>query len=628
MKNNDKLPETSLKLWKGIALFAGIFSFVICFLIIANFVQINRIDPVNVETVNALVQRLHENPEDLALREQIRELDLLARKAYFTTQWQIRTGGYLLVAGIALLILSLQMIISARPKNPVPSALVPENYLFTQKNARKWITAGGISLVAVALLLAFLTHNKLRSNLSDVSNSNQITENQEAVEIPIAEISDSTNVAQTGNEVSVLENQKMTTAQDSSQNTVKTQAPEDIPAEKPVSISKVDGFPSDDEFRQNFPFFRGFNGLGIAYQIDIPTDWDGAEGRNILWKIKIPLPGFNSPIVWGDRVFLTGASNNKKEVYCIEASSGKILWTAEVKDIPGSPETPPKVTPDTGHAAPGMATDGQRVYAIFSNGDIIALDFAGNRVWAKNLGVPKNHYGHSSSLITFKNKLIVQYDQGAGGQVMALSVSTGEILWNTPRKVKISWASPILISKAGRTEIVLVADPNVAGYDPETGAELWSIKGVIGEVGPSAGFADGVVFVTNEYSKLMAIKVGEKPEVLWESDEFLSDVPSPVATKDLLFLVTSYGAVACYDAKTGDIFWEHEFDQGFYSSPMLVENRVYLINKQGVTHIFKADKTFELIAEPKLGEKSVCTPAFSNGRIFLRTETSLFCIGS
>ena len=627
MKNNNKLPETNLKLWKGIALFAGIFSFVICFLIIANFVQINRIDPVNVETINALVQRLNENPQDNALREQIRELDLLARKAYFTNQWQIRAGGYLLVAGIALLILSLQMMISARPKNPIPSAQAPENYLFTQKNARIWISAGGISMVAIALLLAFLTHNKLGNNLSDASKPNQITENEEVVEIPVAEISDSIKADQIVNEVSVLDNQIITTAQDSSQNTVKTQSPADIPAEKPASISKVDDFPSDDELRRNFPFFRGFDGLGIAFQKNIPTDWDGATGRNILWKIKIPLPGFNSPIVWGDRVFLTGASNNKKEVYCIEASSGKILWTAEVKDIPGSPASP-KVTDDTGHAAPGMATDGQRVYAIFSNGDIIALDFAGNRIWAKNLGVPKNHYGHSSSLIIFKNKLIIQYDQGAGGQVMALSVSTGDILWSTPRKVKISWASPILISNAGRTEIVLVADPNVAGYDPETGAELWSIKGVIGEVGPSPAFDEGVVFVTNDYSKLLAIKVGEKPEVLWESDEYLSDVPSPVAASGLLFLVTSYGAVACYDAKTGDIFWEHEFDQGFYSSPMLVENRVYLINKQGVTHIFKADKTFELIAEPKLGEKSVCTPAFSNGRIFLRTETSLFCIGS
>jgi len=301
-------------------------------------VQINRIDPVNVETVNALVQRLHENPEDLALREQIRELDLLARKAYFTTQWQIRTGGYLLVAGIALLILSLQMIISARQKNPIPSTQAPENYLFTQKNARKWISAGGISLVAVALLLAFLTHNKLRSNLSDVSNSNQITENQEAVEIPIAEISDSTNVAQTGNEVSVLENQKMTTAQDSSQNTVKTQAPEDIPAEKPVSISKVDGFPSDDEFRQNFPFFRGFNGLGIAYQIDIPTDWDGAEGRNILWKIKIPLPGFNSPIVWGDRVFLPVPAIIRKRFIASKQVQGKSFGLPKLKIFPVRPE--------------------------------------------------------------------------------------------------------------------------------------------------------------------------------------------------------------------------------------------------------------------------------------------------
>jgi len=637
----DKKPtEANVKLWKGIAIFAGIFSFVICFLIIANYVQINRIDPVNVQTINALVQRLHENPGDSLLREQIRELDLLARKAYFTTQWQIRTGGYMLIAGVALFVMALQVIIAARRKYPVVSSQLTESYLFNQKNARKWIAIGGIAMVAIALVLAFITHNELENNLllalNPQSNQEPVPENKMSLKIPDDAVSGSMVGNPTETEVPDLKNKSQDTNdnQNSAIDTfVKNRQTEQnpqgaTPDNKKAATSETNKIASVEDLRKNFPSFRGPGGLGIAYQKDIPTSWDGASGQNILWKTKIPLSGFNSPIIWDDKIFLTGADSKKKEVYCIDRNSGKILWTTVVNNIPGSPDTSPKVTDDTGHAAPGMATDGQQVYAVFSDGDVIALDMNGVRVWAKNLGIPKNHYGYASSLITCNDKLIIQYDQGNGAKVMALSSNTGDELWSTPRKVKISWASPVLASVKGQTEIILVADPLVAGYDPETGAERWTIKGVTGEVGPSAAFSDGIVFVTNEYSKLLAIKPGEKTEKLWESDEYLSDVPSPVATADLLFLATSYGLVACYDTKTGNKYWKHEFDNGSYSSPMIAENKVYLLDKTGVMHIFKAEKEFEAVGDPALGEKSVCTPAFSNGRIFLRTQNNLFCIGS
>ena len=126
---------------------------------------------------------------------------------------------------------------------------------------------------------------------------------------------------------------------------------------------------------------------------------------------------------------------------------------------------------------------------------------------------------------------------------------------------------------------------------------------------------------------MVAIKIGETPEIIWESDEYLSDVPSPVAHNGLLFIATSYGVIACYDAKTGEKYWEAEFDNGFYSSPMLADGKIYLMDMEGIMHIFKANKEYEQIAESPIGEKGMTTPAFSNGRIYIRGNENLFCIG-
>ena len=137
-----------------------------------------------------------------------------------------------------------------------------------------------------------------------------------------------------------------------------------------------------------------------------------------------------------------------------------------------------------------------------------------------------------------------------------------------------------------------------------------------------------VLFIAvNDYSKLCAIKLGDQPSILWENNEYLSDIPSPVATDKYLFLATSYGTVVCYDAVTGEKYWEKDFGKSIYSSPMIVENKVYLLDITGVMHIFNADKEFKLIGEPKLGEYSACTPAFTNGRIYIRGEENLYCIG-
>ncbi|MEI6900801.1 MAG: PQQ-binding-like beta-propeller repeat protein, partial [Bacteroidota bacterium] len=224
-------------------------------------------------------------------------------------------------------------------------------------------------------------------------------------------------------------------------------------------------------------------------------------------------------------------------------------------------------------------------------------------------------------------RVIVQYDQTGNAYVVALSGKTGEEVWRTARNVRVSWASPILVNTGKREELILAADPMVVSYNPATGKEIWKMECISGEVGPSLAYTNGIVFSVNEYSKLAAIQIGDPPKQLWEDNEYLSDVPSPVATDQYLFLATSYGTVACYDAKSGTKFWEHEFGNQTYSSPILAEGKIYLMNSKGVMYIFKADKTFSLVGQPQLGEGSFCTPAFRDGRIFIRVERNLFCIG-
>lgn len=584
--------------WKSVLIIAGVFSFALCILIIGNYFQINKADPVNTKVINTLVDRLNQNPGDQALRNEIREFDLLARKAYFTNQWQIRFGGYLLLFGVIVMVISVLMMDSTKKKVQAITFVKDDKLPFTQKNARKWITIGGIVLAVITLLFAFLSHNELGNKFSQKEFSESKLNKNDSL------IADS-NIIQNSDTLKI-------NSDTANVDTAKTVGLIEFPTAAMMS---------------NFPSFRGPGGNGIAYQKNIPTSWDGASGKNIKWKTAIPLPGYNSPVVWGDKVFLSGANGTKQEVYCFSKSSGKILWTADVSGIQGSPSTAPKVTDDTGYSAPTVTTDGEKVYAVFATGDIIALDMTGNKVWARNIGIPVNHYGHSSSLLLYENKLIVQYDQNNGAKVMALSAQSGKTIWSTPRKVKISWASPVIVNTGSRVEILLIAEPYVASYDPATGKELWKIDCTSGEVGPSVAYANGIVFAINEYAKLAAIQIGDQPKILWENNDYLSDVPSPVAIDKYLFVVTSYGEVACYNPKTGDKYWNHDFGTGTYSSPMLVGEKIYLMDKKGTMHIFKADKTFSSVGDPKLGENTVSTPAFADGKIFVRAGNNLYCIG-
>lgn len=625
--------ETSnIAIWRRIAQISGIFAIIISGLLIVNYIQYNRIDPVETQAINSLITRLNENPDDFALREQVRELDLLSRKAYFTNRWQVRTGGYLLLISIGVLIVSMQIIKSGTGKEV---SLDEKGSSFTQNRlSQKWITIAGSIVFTIALLSAYLTHDSLGELPVIIEKSSEIVEQPKVVpDSPQENISETPEQNIVIDESTEQETEVATTpevSQETDKQIAKITEPDEVkkePAHTKDEVIATNKLPDYNELINNHTTFRGPLGDGISFEKNVPEQWNGETGENILWKTKIPLHGYNSPIVWKNKVFLTGANSEKREVYCLDSESGSIIWTYDVTGIPGSPANSPKTTDDTGLAAPTATTNGESVFAIFGNGDLVALDMDGNKIWNRNMGDPDNHYGYSSSLLIYNNILIVQYDTKKAQRILGFDISTGKEVWETDRNVKISWASPVLINYNKNPQVILTADPGVQSYDPTTGKELWTVDCVYGEVGPSIAYADNVVYATNEYATLAAIKLGETPEILWESDYYLSDVPSPVAKDGLLYLATSYGAVVCHDALTGDMYWEQEFDNGFYSSPILVDNKIYLIDMDGITHIFSTGKQYNHIADCILGENSMTTPAFKDGKIFIRGNDHLYCIG-
>lgn len=544
---------------RGAAIVSGIFSLIVALLLIINYIQTQAIDPLNSPALQSLMEQFEDNPTDELLKEQIRALDLLARKAYFTQLWHLRTGGYLLLAGVSIFLLSLKIMASLNPVLPQIDVSRPARRPPDQLSRRQFIIFG-TSLFILSLVFGVLSRNELMSESPFLPEFN---------------------------------------------------------------------FPSDQELLENWTNFRGPGGNSIAFHTDIPTSWNGESGENILWKIEPPKPGFSSPVVWGDYVFITGGDKESRYVYCYHADHGSLIWEEEIRDLSSSPAQI-KVDANTGYAASTAATNGGCVCAIFANGDLICLDMDGNRMWTKNLGVPDNHYAHSSSLIIYRELLFVQYDQRKNSKLFALNLRTGLTVWEVPRSV-ISWSSPICVDAGGRMELILTNSLGVNSYDPSNGDSLWSQACLGGEVGPSAAYADGMVFVGNEYAQAAGVRIGPSngaaSEVVWTWDEELPNTASPLATDRYVFFASSGGYIFCLNAKTGKTVWEAEFDNGFYASPILVGDLVYAMDLAGVMRIFKIGEKYQSVSEPELGEGSSCTPAFLNGKIYIRGEKNLYCIG-
>jgi outer membrane protein assembly factor BamB len=623
MQINDKYrmdQPQKIKISLNTAYISGIFTVLVALLLLLNYLQIKTNKPLESKSMELLIERMKDEPNNEELKQEIRNLDLMARKAFFTNQWQINTGRYLLLFGAIVFIVALRYYYSLIFKKEKPKKQSSDEERKKIISIR-WIAVTGCFLFLIAFLSSFAVMNYLKiykAEDTDAGLAGETREDIEVIDVTEDSVEDKTvdiNVTpgEQGTESLAVATEK------TSQNL------QSIPEQSKVVTTS--GLPSMADIRANFNSFRGPLGQGVSGARNIPVDWDGVTGKNILWKIQLSKPGKNSPVIWKDKLYIAGADDQGRMIYCIDRRTGNVLWQKEVKDIPGSPAAIPKATEDAGLSAPSVTTDGTRVYVIYANGDIAAFTGSGNLVWGRNLGLPDNHYGYASSPVLWNNKVFIQFDSNRGGRIMALNSKTGETIWDTRRNVKISWASPILAEINGNIQLVLSADPLVAGYDTESGSELWSIACMMGEVGSSPAFWDGLVYAANEYARLVAVKPGPSASVIWENDEYLPEASSPVASDGLLFLATTYGVIVCYDAKTGAKYWEREFKNGFFSSPVIADQKLFASDLSGKTHIFRVSKTAELIGEPELGDRVSATPAFSDGRIYLRGENNLYCIG-
>jgi outer membrane protein assembly factor BamB len=321
-------------------------------------------------------------------------------------------------------------------------------------------------------------------------------------------------------------------------------------------------------------------------------------------------------------VFLTGADESAREIYCFDAANGRMLWRRTAKQ----PAELPKVSEEVVHAASTGATDGKLFFAIFSTGDLVAVDMKGAIAWTRAFGTPESNYGYASSLIVYKH-LFVQMDDKNNTTLFALDPATGKTVWQRKRKVMESWASPIIAVSGEREMVVLAENPTAAAYDVNTGEVIFSRKCLAGEVTPSPAYAGGTVVVANDSAKLSAISLASG-RVAWSGEDYLPDVASPLATEDFVFTADSSGMVNCYDMGTGRRLWAREFDESFYPSPILAAGRIYAMDNAGTMHVFRASGEFVHVADARLGEEPLATPAFAGDAIFIRGKGHLCCVAS
>ncbi len=384
--------------------------------------------------------------------------------------------------------------------------------------------------------------------------------------------------------------------------------------------------PTAPAMQDQWPRFRGPGGRGVASQSNVAP-------RTILWKSPVPRGGESSPVIWDEYVFLTGADQTKHEIYCFHSGSGKLLWQREIV-VPDA--NAPREARDILLAAATPVTDGRCVYAIFGNGDVACLDLQGEVKWSRNLGTPDDDYGHATSLEMRDDLLFVQLDQGKAedgkSKLLALAGGSGRTVWETARPVPCSWSSPILIDAAGQPQLITCAEPWVIAYEPATGRELWRAGCLSGQIVSAPVYANGLVYVVGPDSCLAALRPNgrgdvTKTHVVWTAEENLPSVCSPVCNGELLWLVDSGGVVTCYDAVTGQKVWEKDIGGSFQASPSVAGDLLYLPSDNGTLFILKAARQYALVDRIELGDGCLASPAFHQGRVYLRTKHHLLCLG-
>ena len=417
----------------------------------------------------------------------------------------------------------------------------------------------------------------------------------------------------------------------------------------------------------NWPQWRGPDGSGISNEKNLPSEW--SPTKNIKWKTPIEGRSHSSPIVWGNKVFLTTAvegpvvpgakavkhtlEGDKEfvhpdsvgadrkhtfKVICLDRDTGKIVWQTTAWE--GTPYD--NRHRKSSYAASTPATDGKLVYAFFGSEGLYAYDFKGKLAWKAELGKQANlGMGTGTSPILFDDLIIMQCDEdnGEASFIVAVDKKTGKEVWKTPRKIQVSWSTPLLVRTSTRAELIASGTEAVIAYDPATGKEFWRHKGVESNAIPSPVANNEMVFLVAGFpAKIaMAIRLGQRgdltdtPNVPWKYAKGTAYVPSPILYGDYLYLTTDRGILTCLDAKTGEVKYEGgriPIPATFTASPVAFEGKILMTSEDGDTFMVKAGPKHEILGTNSVGEPVYASPAIADGRIFIRGEKNLYCIGT
>jgi outer membrane protein assembly factor BamB len=417
----------------------------------------------------------------------------------------------------------------------------------------------------------------------------------------------------------------------------------------------------------NWPQWRGPESQGVSTEKNLPTEW--SDTKNVLWKTPLPGRGFSQPIIWGNRVFLTtdveggtapathkppthmmGGREFKHpewygvdllhtfKVLCLDRDTGKLLWEKTAYE---------GTVYDYRHkrgnyAAPTPITDGKYVWAYFGSEGLYCYDFSGKLIWQKSLGpLPTIGMGVGTSPLLYENTVILQCDENEGKNsfLTAFDKKTGKEVWRVARPIQVSWTTPVIVKTPQREELITSGNEFLISYDPKTGKELWRTSGLKSHAIATPVVGHGLAILSSGYPAkvITAVKLGGSgnldgsDKIAWRYNKGTAYVPSPILYGDYIYLMSDAGILTCLNAKTGEVVYEGgrvPVATKFYgASPVAFEDKLLLTSDDGDTFVIKAGPKHEVLGTNSLGEPCRTSIAIADGKLFIRGEKHLYCIG-